>query len=73
MKDFDGGPYYLGYCPLGMGKVDIAGVTALPGSSGNDLMLMCELDPSPGRPHTRREAARLNKAAMAALGDSFRS
>ena len=36
-------------------------------------MLMCELDPSPGQPHTPREAARLNKAAMATLGYSFRS
>jgi inosose dehydratase len=73
MKDFDGGPHYLGYCPLGMGKVDIAGVAALLESSSNDLMLMCELDPSPGQPHTPREAARLNKSAMATLGYSFRS
>ena len=73
MKDFDGGPHDLGYCPLGMGKVDIAGVAALLESSSNDLMLMCELDPSPGQPHTPREAARLNKVAMAALGYSFRS
>jgi hypothetical protein len=29
--------------------------------------------PSPGQPHTPREAPRLNKAAMAALGCSFRS
>ena len=73
MKDFDGGPHYLGYCPLGMGKVDIAGVAALLESSSNDLMLMCELDPSAGQPHTPREAARLNKAAMAKLGYAFRS
>ena len=25
MKDFDGGEHYLGYCPLGQGKVDVAG------------------------------------------------
>ena len=47
MKDFDGGPHYLGYCPLGKGKVDVAGLAALLESSGNDLMIMCELDPSP--------------------------
>jgi inosose dehydratase len=73
MKDFDGGPHYLGYCPLGMGKVDIAGVAALLESSNNDLMLMCELDPSAGQPHTPRAAAQINKAAMAKLGYSFRS
>jgi inosose dehydratase len=73
MKDFNGGPHYLGYCPLGMGKVDIAGVAALLESSGNDLMIMCELDPSPGQPHTPFEAARIDKMAMAALGYSFRA
>lgn len=73
MKDFDGGPHYLGYCPLGMGKVDIAGVAAVLESSGNDLMIMCELYPSPGQPQTPFEAARLNKTAMASLGYTFRA
>jgi inosose dehydratase len=73
MKDFDGGPHYLGYCPLGTGKVDVAGLAALLESSGNDLMIMCELDPSPNPPHTPLEAARLNKAAMAGLGYTFRT
>lgn len=73
MKDFDGGPHYLGYCPLGKGKVDVAGLAALLESSGNDLMIMCELDPSPNQPLAPLEAARINKAAMAALGYQFRS
>ena len=73
MKDFDGGPHYLGYCPLGKGKVDVAGLAALLESSGNDLMIMCELDPTPNPPHTPLEAARLNKAAMAGLGYTFRT
>jgi inosose dehydratase len=73
MKDFDGGQHYLGYCPLGLGKVDIAGVSALLESSGKDLMIMCELDPSGGQPHTPFEAARINKMAMAALGYTFRT
>jgi inosose dehydratase len=73
MKDFDGGPHYLGYCPLGQGKVDIAGLAALLESSGNDLMIMCELDPSPNQPLAPLEAARINKAAMAALGYQFRA
>jgi inosose dehydratase len=73
MKDFDGGAHYLGYCPLGMGKVDVAGIAALLESSGNDLMIMCELDPSPGQPHTPLEAARINKTTMSRLGYTFRS
>ncbi len=73
MKDFDGGPDYLGYCPLGKGKVDVAGIASLLESSGNDLMIMCELDPSPNQPLPPLEAARINKAAMAALGYSFRT
>jgi len=73
MKDFDGGPNYLGYCPLGQGKVDVAGLASLLESSGNDLMIMCELDPTPNPPHTPLEAARLNKVAMAALGYTFRT
>ena len=31
MKDFDGGEHYLGYTPLGMGKVDIRGPVRSPG------------------------------------------
>jgi inosose dehydratase len=73
MKDFDGGEHYLGYCPLGKGRVDIAAVAALLESSGNDLMIMCELDPSQGQPLAPIEAARINKAEMAALGYTFRS
>ena len=73
MKDFDGGPHYLGYCPLGKGKVDVAGLAALLESSGNDLMIMCELDPSPNQPLAPLEAARINKAAMEALGYAFKA
>ncbi len=73
MKDFDGGLHYLGYCPLGQGKVDVAALASLLESSGNDLMIMCELDPTPNPPHTPLEAARLNKVAMAALGYTFRA
>jgi len=73
MKDFNGGPHYLGYCPLGQGKVDVAGLASLLESSGNGLMIMCELDPSPDPPDTPLAAARINKAAMAALGYTFRT
>jgi inosose dehydratase len=71
MKDFNGGPHFLGYCPLGQGKVDIAGLCDLLEGSGNDLMIMCELDPSKDMPLSPLEAALINKQTMAKLGYGF--
>jgi inosose dehydratase len=73
MKDFDGGEHYLGYCPLGQGKVDVATLCDLLESSGNDLMVMAELDPSPKMPLTPLDAARINKTTLQKLGYSFSS
>jgi inosose dehydratase len=73
MKDFDGGEHYLGYAPLGLGKVDVAGLCDLLESSGNDLMIMAELDPSKGQPHTPLDAARINKETLQKLGYTFRA
>ena len=53
LKDFDGGNAYLGYCPLGQGKVDVKAVVEALESSGNELMIMAELDPSQGMPLSR--------------------
>jgi inosose dehydratase len=71
MKDFNGGEHWLGYCPLGQGKVDIAALAGLLESSGNDLMIMAELDPSPQMPLPPLESARINKAALQKLGYRF--
>ena len=71
MKDWDGGAHYEGYCPLGQGKVDIAGLCDLLDSSGNDLMIMAELDPTKGMPLPPLEAATINKATMQKLGYVF--
>ncbi len=73
MKDYDGGEHYLGYCPLGQGKVDVATLVDLLDNSGNDLMIMAELDPSKGMPLTPLEAARINKMTLQKLGYSFTS
>ena len=73
LKDYNGGEHYLGYCPLGQGKVDLAGVVDLLEGSGNDLMIMAELDPSPNMPLSPLEAARVDKAALQQLGYVFRS
>ena len=45
MKDYDGGEHYSGYCPLGKGKVDVAGLARSARLSGNDLMIMCGARP----------------------------
>jgi len=73
LKDYNGGEHYLGYCPLGQGKVDLAGVVDLLEASGNDLMIMAELDPSPNMPLSPLEAARIDKTALQQLGYVFRS
>jgi inosose dehydratase len=73
LKDYNGGEHYLGYCPLGQGKVDLAGVVDMLESSGNDLMIMAELDPSPKMPLSPLEAASVNKATLQKLGYAFRS
>jgi len=73
MKDFDGGPHYEGYCPLGKGKVDVAALCDLLDGSGNELMVMAELDPSKGMPLAPLDAARINKETLQKLGYAFRS
>ena len=73
IKDFLGGPHYEGYCPLGQGHVDLAAICDLVESSGNDLMIMCELEPTKDMPLTPLEAARINKQTMEKLGYVFRA
>jgi inosose dehydratase len=73
MKDYNGGEHYLGYCPLGQGKVNVPALVDLLESSGHDLMIMAELDPSPSMPLAPLEAARINKTCLQSLGYSFRS
>jgi inosose dehydratase len=73
MKDFDGGANYLGYCPLGKGKVNVAALVDMLDKSGNDLMIMVELDPSDGMPLAPLDAARISKAYLQKLGYTFRS
>ena len=73
LKDWIGGPHYEGYCPLGQGKVDLAAICDLLDKSGNDLMIMAELDPSKDMPLAPLEAARINKETLAKLGFAFRT
>lgn len=76
MKDYDGGPDFLGYAPLGRGQVRVEEIANILEGSGNDVMIMVELDPN-GRnrpmPMPPIETAQISKEYMRTLGYSFRS
>lgn len=73
LKDFNGGNAFLGYCPLGEGKVDLPKVLDLLESSGNDLMVMAELDSAPYMPISATKAATINRDYLKKMGYVFRS
>lgn len=71
LKDFNGGNAFLGYCPLGEGKVDLPKVLDLLESSGNDLMIMAELDSAPYMPVSATKAATINRDYLKKVGYAF--
>jgi inosose dehydratase len=73
LKDFDGGPHYLGYCPLGQGKVNLAAILDLLEKSPIKTAIMVELDPSPNMPLTPLETARISKEYLEKAGYDFRA
>jgi inosose dehydratase len=73
LKDFSGGAAFLGYCPLGQGKVDIPAILALMDGKPIDGMVMVELDSSPAMPMTPLETATIAKAYLAKQGVALRS
>ena len=72
LKDYSGGEYYLGYCPLGQGRVDIPAVLNLVAKADIKGMVMAELDPSPNMPVTPGAAARIGKSYLEGLGYAFK-
>jgi inosose dehydratase len=73
LKDFSGGNAFLGYCPLGEGKVDIPTILTMMDGKKMDGMVMVELDSSPDMPMTARDAATIAKAYLSKQGVSLRS
>jgi inosose dehydratase len=73
LKDYDGGPNFLGYCPLGQGKVDIPAILDMVEAANMNGMIMVELDPSRGMPLTAGETARIAQAYLSKLGYKFRT
>ncbi|MGB9488617.1 MAG: sugar phosphate isomerase/epimerase, partial [Terriglobia bacterium] len=73
LKDWNGGPYWSEYCPLGQGKVDLRTVLDVLEHAQELKIVMVELDPSPDAPMTPLETARTSKEYLKKLGYKFRS
>jgi len=73
LKDFSGGQYFAGYCPLGQGKVDIAGVLDTMENAGHPANIMVELDRAANTPISALETAQTTKAYLQKLGYKFRT
>jgi len=73
LKDYVGGPNYLGYCPLGQGKVDIPAILAMMNRRKTAGLVMVELDSPPPQPVPALEDAKIAKAYLEKQGVSFRS
>jgi len=73
LKDYTGGAEYLGYCPLGQGKVDIPAILALMEGRQTAGLVMVELDSPPPQPTPAVETAKIAKAYLEKQGIAFRS
>jgi inosose dehydratase len=71
LKDWNGGPHWAEYCPLGQGKVDVPAVLALLEQSPEMKIIMVELDPSKNPPSTPLETARISKEYLQKQGYRF--
>jgi inosose dehydratase len=72
LKDYSGGESFLGYCPLGRGKVNIPAILDMMEGRTTAGMIMVELDGGPRIPMTALETATIAKAYLAKEGVSFR-
>lgn len=73
LKDWSGGEHMAGYCPLGMGKVDLKAILDMVEGANPDANVMHELDGSPKMPYTPLETAQISKTYLQQLGYAFRS
>jgi inosose dehydratase len=73
LKDWIGGEHMAGYCPLGMGKVDLKAILDMVEVANPQANIMHELDGSPKMPYTPLETAQISKAYLEKLGYTFRT
>jgi inosose dehydratase len=67
-KDWVGGPSMAGYCPLGLGKVDLVGILDLMEGRKLEGMIMVELDRGGEMPYTPRETAEIARGWLVKNG-----
>jgi inosose dehydratase len=72
LKDYSNGKYMGGYCPLGMGVVDIESILNTLEKAGLNPDVMHELDRG-NAPMSARDTAIFSKAYLIRLGYTFRS
>jgi inosose dehydratase len=73
LKDWSGWEHYAGYCPLGMGKVDLKAILDMMERANPNANIMVELDPSRNAPMSPTQTAETSKAYLVKLGYKFRS
>ena len=73
LKDWVGGEHMAGYCPLGLGKVDLKAILDMVEQANPDANVMHELDGSPKMPYTPYDTAQISKTYLQKLGYTFRS
>jgi len=73
MKDYSGGEAFVGYCPLGQGKVNLPAILDIMDGRQIAGMVMVELDGSPRMPMPALETATIAKAYLEKQGVVFRS
>ncbi len=73
LKDWIGGEHMAGYCPLGMGKVDLKAILDMVENANADANVMHELDGSPNMPYSPFETAQISKTYLQKLGYTFRA
>jgi inosose dehydratase len=73
LKDWVGGPSMAGYCPLGLGKVDLVGILDLMEGRKLDGMIMVELDRGGEMPYPPRGAAEIARGWLVKNGVPMRT
>lgn len=73
LKDYSGGEHWLGYCPLGQGKVNIPAILDMMDGKKTAGRVMVELDSSTGMPLPPAKSAAIAKAYLEKQGITFRS
>jgi inosose dehydratase len=71
LKDYSGGEHWLGYCPLGQGKVNIPAILDMMDGRKTAGMVMVELDSSSGMPLAPEKSAAIAKAYLETQGIAF--